>query len=296
MLLSPKTKAILWMLVGCAALTLAMAFAQVVKPVIGIYNVILTRAFVGCMVVVITAIVRKINPFAIKTPWLNILSVGFILSSTICTYVAYTNLPLCLAVTIGFTGPIINIMLAMMILGERVYWYQWLAIILCFLGVIIETRPDAYGFNIYVIVDLIANILAGLAVLIIKKVVINEQPVRLWVFNGVVQSILYLAIFIVIIMLGKGSCFTIESGILKPQVIFQVIMMGSFGVASQYARMRALKIAKISTLAPVEYSRIIFAIPLDFIILGMLPTTWALIGAAIIITANLVSILLSKKV
>ncbi len=56
---------------------------------------------------------------------------------------------------------------------------------------------------------------------------------------------------------------------------------------SQFCYIRSLQNANPSFLGPFEYSRLIIAIPIGFVIFSELPTLWTLIGAGVIIAATL---------
>ena len=71
---------------------------------------------------------------------------------------------------------------------------------------------------------------------------------------------------------------------------FDVILFGIVGLLTaggQYAVAQALRFAKASTLAPMDYSSFIWVISLDFLYWGQIPSLFSFIGMIIIISSNL---------
>jgi drug/metabolite transporter (DMT)-like permease len=65
-----------------------------------------------------------------------------------------------------------------------------------------------------------------------------------------------------------------------------LVAIGGFGILSQYCSITALRYANPSYLAPFEYTRMCFAIPVGFIFFEEFPTLWTLVGSLIIIGAT----------
>ncbi len=58
-----------------------------------------------------------------------------------CYFLSYKLLPLSDAIALGLSGPIFLTILSVPLLGEKVGWRRWSAVIVGFLGVMIMTRP-----------------------------------------------------------------------------------------------------------------------------------------------------------
>ena len=59
-----------------------------------------------------------------------------------CNFAAYIFLPLADATAIGFAAPLFVVILAALVLAERVHAYRWSAVVLGFIGVLIIAGPE----------------------------------------------------------------------------------------------------------------------------------------------------------
>ncbi len=63
--------------------------------------------------------------------------------------------------------------------------------------------------------------------------------------------------------------------------------MGAMGLLNQALYMRAMSLGDAAAIAPVEYTRLIFALLVGLILFDEAPDGWAMLGAAVVIAATL---------
>jgi drug/metabolite transporter (DMT)-like permease len=63
--------------------------------------------------------------------------------------------------------------------------------------------------------------------------------------------------------------------------------LGLAGGVAQLALTGALRFAPVSLVVPMDYSSLLWASLLGWLVFGQLPTTWTLLGAPIVIAAGL---------
>ena len=97
-----------------------------------------------------------------------------------CMWIAYyTALPkikLSVAAAVYYTIPLFITLFSATFSADKVTGKSWLAIIIGFTGVLIIMRPDAQGFNAYVLLPLIAAILFALAMILTRTKCLHENP------------------------------------------------------------------------------------------------------------------------
>ena len=196
-----------------------------------------------------------------------ILGVG----SRLCTYYTYRHLPFTLATSLGMTGALFTTVLSMIILKDTVDRTKWLCLLIGYLGTLCIIRPGTASFDIGIITALLANLLAGLSTIVSK---ILAQRV------GKLTIIVYNALGMVIIF---GVISYPYWYLLDPKILLLLAGMGALALGSSYCYLTALKRASLSFLAPFEYTRLIFAFIIGFIIFQELPTWYSILGSIIII-------------
>ncbi len=85
--------------------------------------------------------------FRIERPWAQFLRVAMATLDTVLFYAAVVYLPLADVMTFYMAGPIYVAALSHLLLGEKVGWRRWLAILIGFCGVVIALRPSSASLS-----------------------------------------------------------------------------------------------------------------------------------------------------
>ncbi len=271
---SPKLIGATFMLLWALSFSSAMAFAKALSPDIHSIIVLFMRYFFGLIFFSPFVFQAGIKGFVTSRPLLHITRVLCVAAAMGCTYYAYRNLPLALATSIGMTGPLFTTVLSMALLKDSVSLSRWILILCGYVGVIVMVRPHEMPISIGVWVELLANIFGALSIICVKLLSRTESTLT--------------------IMLYANTATTFIAGLLvlgvwntpKPQDLMILMAVGALGVFSQYCSVTALRYANPSYLAPFEYTRLIFAVPVGYLFFQELPTLWTLFGSLMIIGAT----------
>jgi drug/metabolite transporter (DMT)-like permease len=271
---SPKFIGATFMLLWALTFSTAMAFAKTLSPEVDSVIVLFMRYFFG--LVFFTPFIIKVGMqgFATSRPFLHLIRVLSLGSAVACTYFAYRNLPLALATSIGMTGPLFTTLLAIFILNDRVRPIKWALILLGYMGVIVAVRPHEMAISIGVWASLLANIFAACSNICVKILTRTERTFTLMLYANTATTFIA---GLVAILVWKTPSFS---------DLMSLIAVGGFGVLSQYCNVTAFRYANPSFLAPFEYTRICFAIPVGYIFFDETPNVWVIVGSLIIIAAT----------
>ena len=128
---------------------------------------------------------------AIRTrrPWLQILR-GLLLAVQIpIAITAFTRVGLAQSQAIFASGPLIVAMLSVPILGEKVGWRRWTAIVVGLCGVILILGPSTSGFNALVVLPLLVALIGALYGLCTRLVSRVDGPTTSFFYIGVVGAV-----------------------------------------------------------------------------------------------------------
>ncbi len=264
-----------WSLLGSLCFTTAMSLAKLLDPSVKGAVLVFFRCLFGLIFFLPFLVREGISTLKTKRPLLHLLRVLFTCSAIACTYYGYRNLPLAMATSIGFTAPLMTTALAILVLKEMVSIKKWLLIIVGYCGVLVIVHPSDFTFNNAVYVLLLANLFASSSVICGKKLTTTESTISMMFYMNVISTLLT----------GAVVCFAWVTPSLHDLII--LIFLGLMGVSAQFCYIRSLQNANPSFLAPFEYSRLIIAIPIGFVIFSELPTLWTLLGGGVIIAATL---------
>lgn len=191
------------------------------------------------------------------------------------TYYAYSRLPMGLAASIGYTGPMMAIVLAMILLREKVGWRKWLAVIIGYAGVLVMVQPEQAHVNIAVFVALLANLCSSLAKVTTKEITKTDTVPQV-IFYGNFGALLISCVF-------AGYYWEMPSAGEWPMLI----AIGFAGSLSQFSYVKALHAGNVSLVAPFEYLRLLFAIPVGMLFFDETLSDHHMLGCSIIVGCSI---------
>lgn len=174
--------------------------------------------------------------------------------------------------------PLIVVLGAAVLFGEKVGWRRWTAILIGLLGVLIILRPTTDSFSALSLLAVIGTI--GFAA---RDLASRAAPLSLS------TSILGFYGFVAIIIAGllfsvwDEKSFTWLDG--RSVLYFLgAILMGACAYA---ALMKAMRSGDVSAVTPFRYSRLLFGIALGMTVFGEEPDMMMLLGCGIVVTSGL---------
>lgn len=200
------------------------------------------------------------------------------------SFVALTMLPLPDAVTIGFVAPLITVILAPFMLGERVGIYRSTAVVVGFIGVLVALSPhliDGLGVprteteRLGAVIALGAAVCVALAMIQIRKLTSTEASHTIAFYFSASGAVIGLA--------------TAPFGWVWPsgEHLVSLIVIGTIGGVGQIFLTESYRYAPTSVIAPFDYMTLLFAIGFSILLFAQPPELIVLAGAAIIVTAGL---------
>lgn len=199
------------------------------------------------------------------------------------TAVGYLALPDITA--IFYASPIITVVLAAIFLGEQVRLVRVSAVLAGLLGVMIIMWPQLSGWGsgddlkaFGAMLALCAACFVAVAKILVRMLVGVDPPSTVVIYASLTAITL--------------SLLTIPFGWIMPTRTEFLLLLGAglAGGVGQLMLTTAYTHAEASTIAPFDYSSMIFALAFGYLFFGDLPTMQTLLGAAIVITAGMVII------
>lgn len=105
-------------------------------------------------------------------------------------FAAVAYIPVSDATAISFMNPVIAMVLAIPLLGEKVGPYRWLAAAIALIGAAILLRPGAGTFQVSALIAVGAAIMMGFEVIFIKKLARAEPPFQILLVNNAIGLII----------------------------------------------------------------------------------------------------------
>jgi drug/metabolite transporter (DMT)-like permease len=201
------------------------------------------------------------------------------------SFAALARLPLVDATAISFAAPLITVALAALILKERVRAYRWSAVAVGFIGVIVMLTPYLDLGDAVATGPAIGALLALLAAFCNSGTAIQTR--RLTVTETTTAIVFYFSSFCAL-----AGLLTLPFGWHLPTELELAKLVG-IGVLAGVAHIlltEGYRFAPASLLAPFEYTAMVWAFVLGYVMFGEMPTPAVVLGAVIITASGLLVI------
>ncbi len=207
-------------------------------------------------------------------PGIQLLRALFATFEVACFYWALAYMPLADVMTFYLAGPIYVTAISPWLLGEHVGWRQWLAVIAGFIGVLIALDPSAGSFTPAAMVAIAGSF--SFSLLMVCTRLVRGTSDTVLVTTQTVAALLFGAIA------APFAWMPIDAG-----DTLLLILLGVTALVAHACINRSLKVAPASTVVPYQYSTIVWAVILGFVVFGDIPRLPVLAGAAIIVAAGI---------
>ena len=267
--------AIAVMLLAMLMFTLNDVMGKWLVATYSVGQVLLIRS-VAAMIVLAPFLWRDgVKPlFAVERPGMQALRVLLSSAEVYCFYFAVITLPLADVMTYWLAAPIYVAAMSPFLLGERVGWRRWLAILIGFGGVIIALEPSAATLTAPALVSILGSFC--FAFMMLSGRALRGTPDTTLVFWQIAGA-------------GLFGIVTAPCGWVTPTA-FDISLLALLGVVAMVAHMlvnRSLKLANAAVVAPFQYTLLFWAVIFGFIVFGDIPRPAMLVGAAVIVAAGL---------
>lgn len=195
------------------------------------------------------------------------------------SFLSLAHLPLALATALSFLAPLITLPAAVVFLRERPEPVVTWATAAGFAGIMVMlvpafTQPDvALGTLIGVGAGVLCAVTTAFAKIEIKRLTATETPAAIAFYFAVVSALGGL------LSLPFGWTETSTAGLLA------LIASGLVGGLAHIAMTEAIARAPASTLAPFEYTAMIWALLFDIVAFATMPDAYGITGALAIVAA-----------
>jgi len=212
---------------------------------------------------------RIVHPFLVG---LRGLLAGF---GTLCGFFAFSRLPLADVYSIAFCAPIVVTIASIPILGERVGPYRVAAVMAGFCGILIMVQPGVVPLSLGHAAAF-GNVFVGAATVLIMRHIGREEQ------RGVMVAAVLIGLLLVslpgTLIVGRRPA---------PGDIALAAVSGLIMGCAQFLVLEALRRAPAASVAPMQYTMLVWALIYGAVLFGDPVRLNVVIGAAVVIGSSL---------
>ncbi|WP_299212698.1 DMT family transporter [uncultured Dokdonia sp.] len=192
------------------------------------------------------------------------------------------DIPLGSAVALRYTAPIFSVIFAYFFLKEAVKLGQWLSLIISIAGAFIMKGVDFRIDSTSFILIMFSSLLVGGVFAIVRYLGSREH--YLTIIN-------YFMVFSIV-----GSLFFIQYWRIPiGEEWWWVCIIGILGLIGQVFLTRAFQLADTSTVAPIKYMELVYALLFGFFLFDESYTLWPIVGMTLVVVGMLLNVWIKRK-
>lgn len=262
------------MAAGVAVFSVHDMVGKVVVEDYPVVQMLAIRSGIALSILVVIAVTRGgMPPLPRAAVPAHVVRLVAMLGAIFLFFTALRQLPLANATAIAFGAPFVMLALSGPILGERVPGRAWAAVAAGFVGVLIIVKPGAH-VQPAALLAVGASLCYALGMLTTRRLGRTESVFSMlfWMIAG--QFVLAVAVMPFVWQPVEGRHWPLLAGLAV------LNLLGQLGLV------RAFSLAPPSAVAPFEYTALLWAALLGFVVFGDVPSVRLWVGAAVIIGAG----------
>ncbi len=269
-------KAIILNLSAWVMLPIMDGFAKYLSSTLPVLQITWSRYFFTVVIVLpIMLVFFRKNLTWTEQPKLQLIRGLLLFCANILFFYSISIISLAKALTLAFISPLIVTALSPILLGEKVGFRRWAAVITGFIGSLIVIRPGFLEINLASMAALGTGVLYGFYLIVTRKLHNSDSPLLTLLLTGIVGVII-------------GSMI-VPTVWVQPTITewYMMFAIGFFASIGHLFLVLSLKYADASKLAPFGYFEILTNIIIGYFFFNHFPDYWHFLGLFIIISSGI---------
>ncbi|WP_348646240.1 DMT family transporter [Aliiroseovarius sp. F20344] len=286
--MTPTLRAALWMTGAIASFSIMAIAGRAVSTQLDTFELMMYRSLVGlCIVLCVLTLGGRWNHISRRQLGLHFLRNLAHFAGQNLWFFALTLIPLAQVFALEFTSPLWVVFMAPVLLGERLKASQILCVISGFVGILIIVAPTLSepSTSTGTLSAALAAICFALTAVFTRKLTRTQSTLSILFWLTLMQLVFGLA------TAGADGSITLPQG----ANILWLVLIGCAGLLAHTCLTQALSLAPASIVIPIDFTRLPLIAVAGAFFYDEPVGIALLIGSAIIISANVLSIRISEN-
>lgn len=273
---------ILWVVLWMAGTLLSFsAVAIAIRTLAGAFSVfemLAARSFVGLVILLVLGAIREPLrlTLSLRRIRLHIARNTIHFAGQYLWALALTLLPLATVFALEFTMPAFTVLLAALVLGERLTPSRLGVVVFGLIGTLVILRPGLETFRPMALLVILAAFAFAVSLVLLKQLTTTESSYAIVFFMNLIQLPLALA--------GSDPFFVTR---LDGTGILAMVALGFFGLTAHYCTAKAFAVGDASLAVPLDFLRLPLIAVIGWALYGERLDPFVFAGSLLIVTGIL---------
>ena len=262
-----------FMLVAAMAAAGMNACARFLSAELHPFEIGFFRCLFGLLILLPSLLHYGLKPLRTSQLRLHVLRAVLNVTATLLFFVGLAHTPLAKASALDFSAPLFAAVLAVVFLHERMPLKRLAALLAGAVGVLIVLRPGLGTIDLGALSVLASGATWGLTLIIIKVLSRNDSSLTTTLYVGLFTTPLAL---VAALPVWQTPTFA-QLGWLA--------LTGGLGGLGQLCLAQALRTTDVTIILPIDFTKLVWASLLGFLVFAEMPDIWTWVGGATIFAA-----------
>lgn len=296
-------RGIIFVIAGLTVFSLQDLILKLISGDFPLYEAMVIRGFTSLPILVLFAMRDGgLRTLFTKGVWQMVVRGAVISFAYFSFYIALAGLPLPTTVALYFSAPLFITILSVLFLHEQVSPLTWIAVLIGFVGVLIIVRPGSDLFDWASLLPVLSGLTYAIAMVAARSMGARETATAL-AFWGNFVFLSFALLMALFLHSGNHTITTHPSlgfltrGWLTPDLRSLALMMacGVIAAIGVWLLTQAYRVAAASTVAPFEYTGVMWSLLWGWIFWHDWPDTSGWIGTAFIVGSGLMVVYNARR-
>jgi drug/metabolite transporter (DMT)-like permease len=217
-------------------------------------------------------------------------------------YIALRSVPMADAAAVYMTAPLFVTILSVPILGEKVGAHRWAAVIIGFSAVVFMLNPGSSLFRLDSAIPLFSALCYAMIPIINRKIGQTEHPLTMTIYTTATYLVLVSLTSLVVFLIPdtEPGSFVASANFMQwsrfsVQSLLLILLTGCIFSIGLLCITQAYRIAIVSSVAPFEYSYLLWASLIGYLVFDDVPGSRMLLGGSIVVLCGCYIVLREKQ-
>ena len=269
----------LWMAGSSTMVAIAASCVRHLSADFSVFQLVFMRSLLGTLMITPWMIRMGMGGTLRTTRMpLYLLRTGLSYTGMICVFYGLANMPIGEVYSLLFLVPLITVVLAVLILGERATIQGWIACGIGFIGALIILRPGVIEMTLAAAAVLVTAVTYASTNICIKSISKTDSPVQITIYGNLLS----------LLVATIPTFFVWNMPDWKD--IPWILALGLCYLLAGLFHARSVQAADARVVQPFNFLRLPVSVIIAFWLFAELPSAWTWLGAALIFAATYYSL------